>query len=112
MYKAQPSGGRRWLRLASASRILSYVTAGPQPEVLAQPPVLVVEILSPGDTYTDTEKRASDYQRMGVKTMLDYRSGDADWPGLCRAELDAGSAAEVEGTPIFVDLAALFEQLG
>ena len=39
---------------------------GPQPEVIVEPPVLVVEILSPDDTYTETQSRSADYLRMGV----------------------------------------------
>ena len=40
------------------------VPRGPQPEVIVQPPVLVVEILSPDDT--ETQSRSADYLRMGV----------------------------------------------
>ena len=42
------------------------VSRGPQPEVAVDPPVLVVEILSPDDTYTETQSRAADYLHMGV----------------------------------------------
>jgi Uma2 family endonuclease len=43
---------------------LMLVPRGPQPEVIVQPPVLVVEILSPDDT--ETQSRSADYLRMGV----------------------------------------------
>ena len=42
------------------------VPRGPQPEVAVDPPVLVVEILSPDDTYTETQSRSADYLKMGV----------------------------------------------
>jgi Uma2 family endonuclease len=40
-----------------------------QPDVTTEPPLLVVEILSPDDSYSDTEERAEDYFRMGVSTV-------------------------------------------
>src|ERR1700728_5120039 len=42
------------------------VSRGPQPEVAVDPPVLVVEILSADDTYTETQSRSADYLHMGV----------------------------------------------
>ena len=51
---------------------LAVVLAGPQPDVLTDPPLLVVEILSPADTYSDTQERAQDYRDMGVQNRLDY----------------------------------------
>jgi Uma2 family endonuclease len=54
----------------SASRVripdVMLVPRGPQPEVIVEPPVLVVEILSPDDTYTGTQSRSADYLQMGV----------------------------------------------
>src|ERR1700678_2749983 len=34
------------------------VPRGPQPEIIVEPPVLVVEILSPDDTYTEIQSRS------------------------------------------------------
>ncbi len=34
------------------------LTAGAQPDVLIEPPLLVIEILSPEDSYSDTQERA------------------------------------------------------
>ena len=45
---------------------IMLVSRGPQPEVIVEAPVLVVEILSPDDTYTETQSRSADYLRMGV----------------------------------------------
>lgn len=99
----------------AASRVrvadLVIVEAGPQPDVIAEPPVLVVEILSPDDTYSDLEERVTDYRRMGVKAIwaIDPKTrsgrmclGD-DWKSARRLE--------VPGTPIFVELDDLFSWL-
>jgi Uma2 family endonuclease len=57
----------------SPSRIripdLVLVSAESPPAVLVDPPVLVVEILSPDDSYSDTQERAQDYLSMGVKAV-------------------------------------------
>ena len=45
------------------------LTAGAQPDVLTDPPLLVIEILSPDDSYSDTQERAQDYRAMGVETV-------------------------------------------
>jgi Uma2 family endonuclease len=99
----------------SAERVrvpdLVVLRPGPQPDILIEPPLLVVEILSPDDTYSDTEERAQDYWAMGVETVwiIDpkTRSGrmcsGADWVGARRLE--------VRGTPIYVELDELFSKL-
>jgi Uma2 family endonuclease len=87
---------------------LVLLNAGHQPDVLVDPPLLVIEILSPDDTYSDTQERATDYRNMGVKTIwiIDpkTRSGrmciDDSWSAALRLE--------VPNTPIYVDLADLF----
>lgn len=84
----------------------------PQPDVLTDPPLLVIEILSPDDTYSDTQERAEDYRRMGVQTLWivdpKTRSGrmsaGADWI--------AADRLTVPGTPLFVDLPAIFARIG
>ena len=90
---------------------LVIVDAGPQPDVIEKPPVLIVEILSPDDTYSDLEERVGDYRRMGVAAIwaIDPKTrsgrmciGD-DWKSARRLE--------VPGTPIFVELDALFSNL-
>ena len=104
-----------WRVQVSPTRVripdLVLVWNGPQPPVLVDPPLLVIEILSPGDTYSDTQRRASDYLRMGVRTVwiidLETRTGrqcaDDVWT--------AAGFLEVPGTPVRVDLAALFLRL-
>ena len=48
---------------------LVIMRLAPQPDVLTDPPLLVIEILSPDDTYSDTQERADDYRQMGVETL-------------------------------------------
>jgi Uma2 family endonuclease len=90
---------------------LVVVAAGPQPDVLVHPPVLVVEILSPDDSYSDLEERVADYRQMGVVAIwtIDPRTrtgrmciGD-DWKSARRLE--------VPGTPIYAELDDLFSFL-
>ncbi len=87
------------------------VSRGPQPDVILAPPVLVVEILSPDDTYTETQSRSADYLRMGVPCVwiIDPTSrtgrqciGDA-WT--------AADTLAVPGTGIRVNLLELFANL-
>jgi Uma2 family endonuclease len=90
---------------------LVVLRPGTQQEVLSDPPLLVVEILSPDDTYSDLQQRSDDYRRMGVQTIWivdpSTRSGrvssGADWI--------AAERLEVPGTLIYVDLARLFDQI-
>ena len=87
------------------------VSRGPQPEVTIEPPVLVVEILSPDDTYTETQSRAADYLRMGVPCVwiIDPLSRTGR-----QCVGDAWTAAKdlaVPGTSIRVDLLELFARL-
>lgn len=99
----------------SATRVripdVLLVSRGPQPEVIVEPPVLVVEILSPDDTYTETQSRSADYLRMGVPCVwiIDPTSrtgrqciGDA-WI--------AADVLAVPGTEIRVNLLQLFAGL-
>jgi Uma2 family endonuclease len=99
----------------SATRVrvpdLVVVRPGPQPDVLTAPPLLVVESLSPDDSYSDTEERARDYWAMGVETVwiIDPKTRSGRMCG--GAEWVAAQRLEVAGTAMFVDLDALFGQL-
>ena len=91
---------------------LVVLRPGPHPDILVDPPLLVIEVLSPDDTYSELQERCKDYQAMGVGTVwiIDpkTRSGrmcsGADW---VEAE-----QLEVAGTLIHVDLGRLFNQIG
>jgi len=104
-----------WRTQVSSARVripdVILVRQGAQPEVLADPPLLIVEILSPGDTYSDTQRRAEDYQRMGVETIwiIDPETRTAR---VCSGRIWAqATRLEVAGTPIYADLGSLFDSL-
>jgi Uma2 family endonuclease len=84
---------------------------GPQPDVIVDPPVLVVEILSPDDTYTETQSRSADYLRMGVPCVwiIDPTSRTGR---QCIADTwTAAKTLTVPGTSIYVNLSELFANL-
>ncbi len=90
---------------------LIVVVAGPQPPVIVAPPLLVVEILSPDDTYSETEDRSRDYMNMGVETvwLIDPKTRTGR---MCVSNVwTSASRLEVPGTPIYVELADLFSFL-
>jgi Uma2 family endonuclease len=90
---------------------VAVLHAGPQPDVLTEPPLLVIEILSPDDSDSDTQERAQDYARMGVATVwiIDPRTrtgrmcSGSDWVEAARLE--------VAGTPLYVELGPIFSQI-
>ena len=88
------------------------VRGGPQPAVLLEAPLLVIEILSPGDSYSDTQRRASDYLRMGVETIWIVDPETRTGRQCVNDVWTAAQSLEVPGTPIRVDLEALFRRLG
>jgi Uma2 family endonuclease len=101
--------------LVAESRVripdLVLVKAEPQPDVLVEAPLLVVEILSPDDSYSDTEARAADYQRMGVGVIwiIDPQTRTGR---MCIG--DAWTAAgrlEVPGTAVYLVLDEVFKYM-
>jgi Uma2 family endonuclease len=99
----------------SSSRVripnVVLVPRGPQPEVIVEPPVLVVEIISADDTYTETQSPSSDYLRMGVPCVwiIDPTSRTG-----CRCMGDAWTATDTLALPdteICVNLPKLFADL-
>jgi Uma2 family endonuclease len=90
---------------------LAFMPAGPQPDVLTEPPLLVIEILSPDDSYSDTQERAQDYRNMGVETVwiIDPKTRTGRMcSGLKWIE---AKRLEVTGTPLFVELDDIFSQI-
>ncbi len=105
-----------WRTQVSSTRVripdVVLVRSGSQPDVLIQPPLLIVEILSPDDSYSDTQQRAQDYLSMGVETIwiIDPESRTARvCSGLSWTET---TRLEIAGTPIYVDTGTLFAPLG
>lgn len=82
-----------------------------QPDVLMAPPVLVVEVLSPDDTYADTQNRAADYQRMGVATVWIVDPHTRTGRMCIGSTWTEAARLEVPGTPIHVELAEIFAQI-
>ena len=87
------------------------LTAGAQPEVLTDPPLLVIEILSPDDSYSDTQERAQDYRTMGVETVWIIDPKTRTGRMCSGSEWVESSRLEVKGTPLYVNLPDIFSQL-
>lgn len=99
----------------SASRVrvpdLVVLAAGAQPDVLVDPPLLIIEILSPDDSYSDTQERAQDYRKMGDGTLwiIDPKTRTGR---MCSGlEWVESRRLEVSGTPLYVDLDDIFSQV-
>jgi Uma2 family endonuclease len=90
---------------------LVVLTAGAQPDVLVDPPLLVIEILSPDDTYSDTQERARDYRAMGVETVWIIDPKTRSGRMCSGAEWVEAECLEVKGTPLYVNLPEIFGQL-
>ena len=105
-----------WRTQVSASRVripdVVVVRSGSQPDILTDAPLLVVEILSPDDSYSDTQQRAQDYVRMGVQTIwiIDPESRTAR--ACTGVNWTETSRLEVAGTPIYIETETLFAPLG
>ncbi len=75
------------------------------------PPLIAIEILSPYDTYTETQRLARDYQQMGIQNiwLIDPETRTAR---VCKENAWIETRRfEVEGTSIFLDMDWLFAQL-
>ena len=90
---------------------VTVTTTGPKPDVLSEPPLLVIEILSPDDSFSDTITRSQDYMAMGVNTVwvIDPRTraghqySGATWVGTSRLT--------VPGTEIYADMPQIFQEI-
>jgi len=80
-------------------------------DVLSAPPLCVIEILSPDDTYSRTWEKAQDYRKMGVENiwLIDpgTRSGQASTGQGWRDTMEF----EIPGTPVRLSLAEIFNNL-
>jgi Uma2 family endonuclease len=85
----------------------------PAEDILTQPPLIAIEILSPEDTIRRAAKKAAEYLQFGIQHVwvidpharVGYR-GETN--GL---ELVPGGVFTVPGTPIQVPISELFEKL-
>ena len=90
---------------------LVVLAAGPQPDVLTDPPLLAIEILSPDDTYSDTQERAQEYRAMGVGMVWIIDPKTRSGRMCSGAEWVESSRLEVKGTPLYVELPAIFGRM-
>lgn len=99
----------------SATRVrLPDVVVGPRrrwPETLVEPPLLVIEILSPSDTFGHLDEVIADYRAMGIANIWVIQpSKRLGW--VCDTEpWVAARRLAVKDSPIHVDLDALFAAL-
>jgi Uma2 family endonuclease len=90
---------------------VTLLPTGAQPEVIIDPPLLVIEILSADDTYSDTQERAQDYRAMGVETVWIIDPKTRTGRMCCDSEWVEASHLAVKGTPLYVDLPEIFSQV-
>jgi Uma2 family endonuclease len=90
---------------------LMLVSRGPQPEIIVEPPVLVVEILSPDDTYTEIQSRSGDYLHMGVPCVWIIDPTSRTGRQCVGNAWTAADVLAVPGTEIQVNLLQLFADL-
>jgi Uma2 family endonuclease len=80
-------------------------------DVLTAPPLCVIEILSPDDTYSRTWEKAQDYRKMGIENIWlidpETRSGQASTTQGWQDTMEF----EIPGTAIRLSLADLFRNL-
>lgn len=84
---------------------------GRYPQTLVDPPLIVIEILSPDDSYVETKRLAVDYQTMGIKNiwLFDPETRTAEmWNGIAWIP---STRLVVEDSPIYVDVAEMFAEL-
>jgi Uma2 family endonuclease len=87
------------------------LAAGAQPDVLTDPPLLVIEILSPDDSYSDTQERAQDYRAMGVETVWIIDPKTRTGRMCAGREWVEAERLEVKGSALYVNLSEIFSQV-
>jgi Uma2 family endonuclease len=81
--------------------------------IVRTPPLLCIEILSSGDRLAKVEERLADYASMGVKSMwvIDPWRGMAYSAGPDAKLAAVSDLLVVEGTPISITVAEIFNEL-
>ena len=86
------------------------ITAPPEGGVLTEAPLIVIEVLSPRDTYSETRRRARDYQEMGVRNIW-LIDPDTKTAQGCKGESWVEmTRLHVENSPIYLDMSDIFER--
>ena len=80
-------------------------------DVLSLPPLCVIEILSPEDTYSRTWEKAQDYRKMGVENiwLIDPKTRSGQM-ATAHGWLDT-MQFEIPGTPVRLSLDDIFSRL-
>ena len=80
---------------------------------LNQPPIIAIEVLSPSDTYQDLKLRAADLEAMGVPNiwLIDEQARTAEIWSAGSLHLHTATHLEAVNSPLFLDLAWLWQQL-
>ena len=108
-------GAMEWRTRVAQTRVrlpdLTLVRPGKQTPVLEKPPVLMIEILSPSDTYGEMKKRVADYQKMGAQAIWIIDPGTRTGQMCEGAIWTTAGRLTVAGTPIYVELDDLFRSL-
>jgi len=87
------------------------VKAAPERGTITEAPFIVIEILSPGDTYSETQRRARDYQEMGVENIW-LIDPDTRTARVCKGEnWTETTRFIINDNPIYLDVIALFARL-
>jgi Uma2 family endonuclease len=87
------------------------VPLAPHPDVFVDPPILVVEILSPDDSYAETQRRADDYFKMGVETVWIIDPVNRTGRVCVGKAWIESETLQVTGTAIWVSLPDIFSRL-
>ncbi|MGO9336226.1 MAG: Uma2 family endonuclease [Terracidiphilus sp.] len=90
---------------------VTLLPLGAQPDVIVDPPLLIIEILSPDDSYSDTQERARDYREMGVETIWIIDPKTRTGRVCSGTKWIEASRLEVEDKPFYVNLPDIFSQL-
>jgi Uma2 family endonuclease len=90
---------------------VTLLPLGAQPDVIIDPPLLIIEILSPDDSYSDTQERARDYCEMGVETIWIIDPKTRTGRVCTGTKWIEASRLEVENKPFYVNLPDIFSQL-
>jgi Uma2 family endonuclease len=108
-------GGTEQRLQVSPTRIripdLVVVRPGVQPDILLEPPLLIIEVLSPADSYSDLQERCQDYVRMGVETIWIVDPKTRSGRMCIGAKWIEAERLEVPGTPVYAVLSDLFRQI-
>ncbi len=104
-----------WRTQVSETRVripdVVLVKQGPQPDVLAKSPLLLIEILSPDDSYVDIQRRAEDYRLMGENTLWIIEPQTRTGRVCTEHTWIEASHLTVQGTDIYVELNDLLRAL-